>query len=370
MIRPFLEGEVERPFLLAMTAAGQSALNVRGLDTVVIYDARYGNVVERGRNVLHRLYLGANEILQMAGRVHGRVPNGEVVDPERSGARLRAAPAHAARVPARRRRGAGGDHLRRARRGRAGPRPAGAARPHGLPPGGRAAHQPRADRERPAHRATAARSRRCRSSGPGASCWSTPTRELIPMVAVCSNIDSLHRMTREERDLHGAGRQRQRPPHRLQPVCRGGEPARLPGRGLRAAAASLRGWAGGVGRAARRAGQGDRGHRAGPGVGLPLARAAAAASSCPTPPRRSAPRWADLVARVMPFDLVIDEHTADGQEARVSKTSVAGSWGAVAGSLRFFADRFGVARAGDRGHHALLRPGRPVRGAGAGPRSC
>ena len=55
VIRPFLEGEVERPFLLAMTAAGQSALNVRGLDTVVIDDARFGNVVERGRNVLHRL---------------------------------------------------------------------------------------------------------------------------------------------------------------------------------------------------------------------------------------------------------------------------------------------------------------------------
>src|SRR5919112_62456 len=33
-----------------------------------------------------------------------------------------------------------------------------------------------------------ARSRRCRSNAPG---------------AVCSNIDSLHRMTREERDLHG-----------------------------------------------------------------------------------------------------------------------------------------------------------------------
>ena len=79
VIRPFLEGEVERPFLLAMTAAGQSALNVRGLDTVVIYDARYANKVDRGRNVLHRLYLGANEILQMAGRVHGRVANGEVV---------------------------------------------------------------------------------------------------------------------------------------------------------------------------------------------------------------------------------------------------------------------------------------------------
>src|SRR5207247_6050277 len=61
-----------------MTAAGQSALNIRGLDTVVIYDARYTNVVERGRNVLTRLYLGANEILQMAGRVHGRVAAGEV----------------------------------------------------------------------------------------------------------------------------------------------------------------------------------------------------------------------------------------------------------------------------------------------------
>src|SRR5438874_714636 len=78
VIRPFLDGQVKRPFLLAMTAAGQSALNIRGLDTVVIYDARYTNVVERGRNVLTRLYLGANEILQMAGRVHGRVEGGEV----------------------------------------------------------------------------------------------------------------------------------------------------------------------------------------------------------------------------------------------------------------------------------------------------
>jgi hypothetical protein len=33
----------------------------------------------------------------------------------------------------------------------------------------------------------------------------------------------------------------------------------------------------------------------------------------------------------------------------VSKTSVAGSWGAVAGTLRFFADRFGTARAGIEG---------------------
>src|SRR6185503_12802081 len=27
--------------------------------------------------------------------------------------------------------------------------------------------------------------------------------DLVPLVAVCSNIESLHRMTREERDLHG-----------------------------------------------------------------------------------------------------------------------------------------------------------------------
>ena len=42
-------------------------------------------------------------------------------------------------------------------------------------------------------------------------------------------------------------------------------------------------------------------------------------------------RFVELLARIMPFDLVIDEHTADGTEARISKTSVAGSWGAVAG---------------------------------------
>src|SRR5260370_254227 len=78
VIRPFLDAQVSRPFLLAMTAAGQSALNIPGLDTVIIYDARYTNVVERGRNVLTRLYLGANEMLQMAGRVHGRVPPREV----------------------------------------------------------------------------------------------------------------------------------------------------------------------------------------------------------------------------------------------------------------------------------------------------
>jgi len=78
VIRPFLEAEERKPFFLSMTAAGQSALNVRGLDTVVIDDTRFGNLIERGKNVLTRMHLGANEILQMAGRVHGRVEGGRV----------------------------------------------------------------------------------------------------------------------------------------------------------------------------------------------------------------------------------------------------------------------------------------------------
>src|SRR3989442_7833696 len=68
----------------------------------------------------------------------------------------------------------------------------------------------------------------------------------------------------------------------------------------------------------------------------------------------------------MPFDLVIDEQTADGREARVSRSSVCGSWGAIAGSLRYFADRFGVPRASiegtqipERAIRRYARRGRP-----------
>ena len=60
-------------------------------------------------------------------------------------------------------------------------------------------------------------------------------------------------------------------------------------------------------------------------------------------------QFADLLARIMPFDLVIDEQTAGGEEARVSKTSVCGSWGAIAGELRYFADRLGIPRASIEG---------------------
>src|SRR5206468_11540615 len=54
------------------------ALNVSGLDTVVIDDVKFFNAIDRGRNVLTQEHLGANEILQMAGRVHGRVEGGRV----------------------------------------------------------------------------------------------------------------------------------------------------------------------------------------------------------------------------------------------------------------------------------------------------
>lgn len=56
----------------------------------------------------------------------------------------------------------------------------------------------------------------------------------------------------------------------------------------------------------------------------------------------------------MPFDLVIGEQTADGGEARVSKGSVCGSWGAVAGALRYFADRSGTPRAAIEGTQISL----------------
>ena len=51
---------------------------MRGLDTVIIDDIKFFNVIDRGRNVLTQEHLGANEILQMAGRVHGRVAGGRV----------------------------------------------------------------------------------------------------------------------------------------------------------------------------------------------------------------------------------------------------------------------------------------------------
>ena len=347
VIRPFLEGEVERPFLLAMTAAGQSALNLRGLDTVVIYDARYGNVVDRGRNVLHRMYLGANEILQMAGRVHGRVAGGEVVilsDRDLVFESLRPVPPEFQLA---------GDAERVAVTCAA----LGVdARDLDLPvPLDRAAYV-RAVRTLTS-RGLMAEGRltpygRQVEALPVERSWGEllthATAELLPIVAVCSNIDSLHRMTREERDLHGV-------------TVRGSD--HLTAYNLCAEAVNQHGFLGEVHNLPRHLfedGLEAWGERRGVLVKAIEDIALGTASvyraleqdlpkTLPHAGRELHDRWCRLLAQVMPFDLVLDERTAEGQEARVAKTSVAGSWGAVAGSLRYFADRFGVPRASIEG---------------------
>jgi hypothetical protein len=365
VIRPFLEGEVERPFLLAMTAAGQSALNVRGLDTVVIYDARYGNVVERGRNVLHRLYLGANEILQMAGRVHGRVPKGEVVilsDRQLVFDQLRPTPPEFQLAGDAERVAITCASLGVVARDLDLPvaldrtayrRAVDLLTDRGLVEQGRLTAYGREVEAMPVER-------------PWGELLVHADAELVPMVAVCSNIESLHRMTREERDLHGL-------------VANGSD--HLTAYNIYAEAVNQHGYLGevyGLPRHLFEDGLAEWAERRGVLVKAIEDTALGTASvyrSLELPLPKQLPyaskeirkRWADLLARFMPFDLVIDEHTADGQEARVSKTSVAGSWGAVAGALRFFADRFGIARASIEGTtlsydlvRSYARPGPPI----------
>jgi len=77
-LRPYLLGEIEKPFIVFMTIAGASSLNIAGLDTVVIVDEWYTDVVHGSVKTLEKQPLGPNEILQMGGRVHGRAENGEI----------------------------------------------------------------------------------------------------------------------------------------------------------------------------------------------------------------------------------------------------------------------------------------------------
>jgi hypothetical protein len=363
VIRPFLEGSVEKPFLLAMTAAGQSALNIPGLDTVVIYDARYGNKVERGRNVLHRMYLGANEILQMAGRVHGRVAGGEVTilsDRPLDFESLRPTPPEFQLA---------GDAERVALTCAA----LGVdARELDLPVAlDRVAYTRAIDlltRRGLVERGRLTEYGRDVEAMPVDRAWAEllvkAEPEMVPLAAVCSNIESLHRMTREERELHGA-------------LVQGSD--HLTAYNLYAEAVNQHGSLGevyGLPRHVFEEGLAEWGERRGVLIKAIEDAAMGTASvyrSLELPLPRTLPyasrdlrqQFAELVARVMPFDLVIDELTADGQAVRVAKTSVAGSWGAIAGNIRFFADRFGVARASVEGttisyeqvrRHATLGP--------------
>ena len=344
VLRPFLEGEVPKPYLLAMTAAGQSALNLPGLDTVVIYDARYGNVVEHGRNVLHRLYLGPNEILQMAGRVHGRVRGGEVTilsDRELEFASLRPCPPEfqlagdAERVAltcAELGVDAGDLDLPVPLDRQAYRRAVELLTGRGLIENGRLTRYGRQVEALPVDR-------------PWAELLVHADAQQLPLVAGASGIDSLHRMTREERDLHGV-------------LVAGSD--HLTAYNLLAEAVKSCGTIGEVHGLRRHvfdeAELAEWGERRGVlvkaiedgALGLAAAYRALDAELPAVLPHADHSRRAsfvDLVARIEPFDLVLDEQTADGQAVRIAKTSVAGSWGAVAGTLRYFADRSGVARA-------------------------
>ena len=365
VIRPFLDGLVKRPFILAMTAAGQSALNIRGLDTVVIYDARYTNLVERGKNVLTRTYLGANEILQMAGRVHGRVQNGEVYilsdrdlvfeelrptppefqlagDAERVAITCAAIGVDASElelpVPLDRRAYRNSVELLSER---------------GLIENGRLTTYGRAVEAMPVER-------------PWGELLYHADPDLVPVVAVASNIDSLHRMTREERQLSGL-------------IVAGSD--HLTAYNVYAEAVNKHGYLGEVYGLPRHLFKEEDIERWAEQRGVlvkaieDIALGTASVyrqldlllpARLPYGERKTLELFSDLVAKIMPFDLVIDEQTADGREARVSRSSVCGSWGAIAGTLRYFADRFGVPRASiegtqipERAIHRYARRGRP-----------
>ncbi len=347
VIRPFLEGQARRPYLLAMTAAGQSALNIAGLDTVVILDARYQNVVERGRNVLTRLPLGANELLQMAGRVHGRVTGGEVWilsdrdlafeslvpgppefqlagDAERVAMTCAALGVDASNLelPMPLDRGAYALALARLE-GR------------GIVADGRLTVYGAEVEALPVER-------------PWAELLLHADADLVPAVATCSAVESLHRMTREERMLRGLivpGSDHLTVYNVFsEAVNQHGSVGEVYGLARHLFAESLEEWAerrGVLVKAIEDAALGVASVYRAIEVPLPAA--------VPQADERMLRRFQDLVARIMPFDLVVDEETATGEPVRVSRGSVCGAWGGVAGTIRYFADRFGISRAAIEG---------------------
>ncbi len=342
VVRPFLDGTAPKPFVLTMTAAGQSALNIQGLDTVVIYDAQYKNIVQGGRNVLTRKYLGANEILQMAGRVHGRVKGGQVViltDRDIDFESLRPVPPEFQLA---------GDTERVALTAAAigvdltelelpVPLDRGAYRramtmlvDRGIVHEGRLTAYGRDVEAMPVDRA-----------------WGellvTAPDDLTHVVAVAANIDSLHRMTRDERNLTGL-------------VVDGSD--HLTAYNLFADAVNRHGSIGQVFGLPRHVFDPDveiwadeRGVlvKAVEDVALGLASIyrtleLSLPESLPLADAKTLRQFRALLAEVMPLDLVIDEETARGESVRVSRGSMANKWGIVAGTIRYFADRRGVTR--------------------------
>ena len=348
ILRPFLDGGEQKPFFLAMTAAGQSALNVRGLDTVIIDDVKFFNVIDKGRNVLTKEHLGANEILQMAGRVHGRVAGGRVfilsdrdiqfaqlqpTEPEfqLAGDSERVAMTCAAL-------GVRADELelpvpldRLAYR-----HALDLLESRGIVEQGKLTRYGRAVEALPVER-------------PWAELLVNTADDLIPFIAVMSSVESLHRMTREERNLDGLivpGSDHLTAYNLYAEAFASagaiGEVYGLPRHLFNEQKIEL--WAGRRGALVKSIEDAALGmasvYR---GLGLPLPDRMMNAGE------KELRRFQHLLAEFMPFTLVIDEETAVGDQARVSKTSVCGSWGPIAGELRYFADKFGNPRASIEG---------------------
>ncbi|HWK89600.1 MAG TPA: hypothetical protein VNP72_06375, partial [Longimicrobium sp.] len=344
-LRPFLEEDgAPHPFVLAMTAAGQSALNLRGLDTVVIEDAQFTTLVKKGKSVLTRLPLGANEILQMAGRVHGRVENGEVwilsereiefdkLQPTPPHFQLAGDPERVAMTCADM--GVRADELdlpvpldkiayRRSME---------LLERRGLIASNRLTHYGREVEVLPVDRA-----------------WGEllvqADEHMVPIVAACASIESLHRMLRQQDNDIG------------EYVVKGSD--HLTAYAIYRDALQQTGTLGSVYGLPRHVFDDEALTRWAEERGVmqrSIEDAALAIASIYRGLDLELPRtlpplndslerdWHRLVARVMPFDLVIDEETSWGEEVNVSKTSVCGTWGAVAGEIVYFADRFGRAR--------------------------
>ncbi|MCC7054893.1 MAG: DEAD/DEAH box helicase [Gemmatimonadaceae bacterium] len=357
VIRPYLEeGGVDKPFFLSMTAAGQSAITVQGLDTVIIDDTRFTNMVDKGRNVLTRVHLGANELLQMAGRVHGRVAGGrvfilsdrripfETLKPELPEFQLAGDSERVAITCAAL--GVRADDLelpvpldriayQRALR---------LLETRNIVANGRLTDYGRAVEKMPVER-------------PWAELLVNSDDDLVPYVAVMSGVESLHRMTREDRNLDGL-------------LIPGSD--HLTAYNVYREAFTKYGYVGNVYGLPRQLFHEEIAEWAEvKGVLVKSLEDAALAmasvyrslnaplpTELPKATEATRARFSELLAQVMPFDLVIDEQTAWGESARVGKTSVCGSWGAVTGTLRFFADRMGIPRASIEGTQlapALIR---------------
>ncbi len=347
IIRPFLEAGEKKPYFLAMTAAGQSALNVKGLDTVIIDDSRFGNIIERGKNVLTRMHLGANEILQMAGRVHGRVEGGRVFILSDRDIQFETLKPTAPEFQL------AGDSERVAMTcadlgvdasdldlpvplDRISYRKAMALlESRGIIEKGRLSTYGKAVEALPVDR-------------PWAELLVNGDDELVPYLAVMSSIESLHRMTREERDLGGIvipGSDHLTAYNLYaEAFTQCGYMGEVYGLPRHLFTEEIESWAerrGVLVKAIEDTALGMASVFRGLGMQLP--------SRMPIARDNTLRKFAELLARYMPLDLVIDEQTAEGNNARVSKTSVCGSWGPIAGELRYFADRSGTPRAGIEG---------------------